>query len=84
MRRESFGFISYGFHLTALAVAYMYMLFLIMLTSVKDILTRKLAKGSHANIANPDQTPDDVASDQGLHWLLRGFSIKHSIKIEIV
>ena len=33
-------------------------------------------KGSKANSAEPDQTPHTVASDQGLHCLLTGFSIR--------
>ena len=33
------------------------------------------AKGSLANNAGPDQTPHNVASDQGLQYLLTGFSI---------
>ena len=30
---------------------------------------------SVANSADPDQTPRSAASDQGLHWLLRPFSL---------
>ena len=37
-------------------------------------------KGSNANSADPDQMPHNVASDQGLHGLLTGFSIKNRIK----
>ena len=33
-----------------------------------------------ANSADPNQTPHNVASDQGLHCLLTGFSIKNRIK----
>ena len=44
------------------------------------ILTWKPVKGSLANIADPGQTPHYVASDQGLHCLLTGFSIKNRIK----
>ena len=39
-------------------------------------LTWKLVKESYPNSADPDQTPHHVASDQGLHCLLTGFSIK--------
>ena len=34
-----------------------------------------------ANSADPDQMPHNVASDQGLHCLLKGFSIKNRIKV---
>ena len=37
-------------------------------------------KGSPANSADPDQTPHNVASDQGLHCLPTGFSIRNRIK----
>ena len=37
-------------------------------------------RGTLANIADPDQMPHNVASDQGLHCLLTGFSIKNRIK----
>ena len=37
-------------------------------------------KGLYANIADPDQMPHNVASDQGLHCLLTGFTIKNRIK----
>ena len=40
----------------------------------------KPVKGSEANNADPDQTPHDVASDQGLQCLLTGFSVKNRIK----
>ena len=33
-----------------------------------------------SNRADPNQTPYNVASDQGLHSLLTGFSIKNNIK----
>ena len=33
-----------------------------------------------ANSADPDQTPHNMASDQGLYCLLTGFSIKKRIK----
>ena len=36
--------------------------------------------GTLANNADPDQMPHDVASDQGRHCLLTGFSIKNRIK----
>ena len=39
--------------------------------------TWKPLRGSKANSADPDQTPHDVASDQGLHCWLTGFSIKN-------
>ena len=38
-------------------------------------------KGSLAKSTDPDQMPHDVASDQGLHCLLIGFSIKNRIKV---
>ena len=44
------------------------------------ILTGKPVKGSKANPADPDQMPHNVASDQGLHCLLPGFSIKKENK----
>ena len=34
------------------------------------------------NTADPDQTPHNVASYQGLSCLLTGFSIKHRIKAQ--
>ena len=37
-------------------------------------------KGSYKDSADPDQMPHNVASDQGLHCLLTGFSIKNEIK----
>ena len=37
-------------------------------------------KGSWVNSEDPDQMPHDVASDLGLHCLLKGFSIKSRIK----
>ena len=42
-------------------------------------------RGSMANSVNPDQMPHNVASDLGLHRLLKGFSIKNTIsdKIEL-
>ena len=40
-------------------------------------------KGSKANSADPDQMPHNVASDQGLHCLLPGFSIKNGDKIDL-
>ena len=39
-------------------------------------LTWKPIKGSQATSADPDQTPHDVVSDQDVHCLLKGFSIK--------
>ena len=39
-------------------------------------------KGLYANSAEPDQMPHNVASDQGLHCLLTGFSIKNRIKAQ--
>ena len=38
---------------------------------------------SQANSADPDQTPHNVASDQGLQCLLTGFCIKNRIKATI-
>ena len=40
----------------------------------------KPVKGSKANSADPDQTPHNVTSDEGLHCLLTGFSFKYRIK----
>ena len=40
-----------------------------------QFLTGKPVKGSKANSADPDQMPHNVASDQGLHCLLTGFSM---------
>ena len=37
-------------------------------------------KRSKANGADPDQTPYNVVSDQSLHCLLTGFSIKNGIE----
>ena len=42
--------------------------------------TRKPVKGPLANSADPDQMPHNVASDQGLHCLLTGFSVENGIK----
>ena len=39
-------------------------------------LTWKPIKESYANSADPYQTPHNVASIQGLHCLLKGFSMK--------
>ena len=33
-----------------------------------------------ANSAEPDQMPPTVASDQGLHYQFKGFSIKNRLK----
>ena len=46
-----------------------------------SIFTGKPVKESKANSADSDQTPNNVASDQGLHCLLTGFSIKNRIKL---
>ena len=51
------------------------------LWSLKPIVTWKPVKGSQANSADPDQMPHNVASDQGLHCLLTGFSIKNTLKV---
>ena len=40
----------------------------------------KPIEGSQANSVDPDQTPHNVASDQGLQCLLTGFSIKDRMK----
>ena len=40
------------------------------------VVTWKPVKGSWTNSADPDQTPHIVASDQSLHCLLTGPSIK--------
>ena len=37
-------------------------------------------KGLYVNSADPDQTPHNVASDQGLHCLLTEFSITNKVK----
>ena len=42
----------------------------------QPIFTWTPVKGSKANSADPDQMPHNVASDQGLHCLLTGISIK--------
>ena len=41
-------------------------------------------KGSRANSADPDQTPHNVASDQVLHCLLTGFSMKQEYESDKV
>ena len=38
--------------------------------------------GTYANSADQDQTSQNAASDQGLHFLLTEFSIKIRIKME--
>ena len=38
--------------------------------------------GKQANSADPDQTPQNAASDQGLHCLLTGISIRNRIKMK--
>ena len=38
-------------------------------------------KDTLANSAGPDQTPHNVASDQGLHCLLTGLSITNRTKV---
>ena len=40
----------------------------------------KSVKGSEANSADPDQMPHNVASDQDLHCLITGLSIRNRIK----
>ena len=52
-----------------------------MITS--PILTGTPVKGSEANSTDPDQTPHTVASDQGLHCMLTGFSIQNRMKAKI-
>ena len=47
---------------------------------VLTLLTWKPVMGSWTNSADPDQTPHNVASDQGLHCLPTGFSIKSRVK----
>ena len=42
--------------------------------------TYKAVKESYANSADPDQTPQYVASDQNLQCLQTGFSTKNRIK----
>ena len=37
--------------------------------------------GTYANTADPDQTLQNAASDQGLHCLLAGISIQNKIKM---
>ena len=39
-------------------------------------------KGSKANSVDLDQTPHDVGSDQGIHCLLTGPSIKNTNKTD--
>ena len=46
------------------------------LLSLIHFFTWKPVKVLYANIADPDQMPHIVASDQGLHCLLTGFFIK--------
>ena len=44
-------------------------------SSLNPLLPGNPLKRSQANSADPDVTPHNVASDQGLHSLLKGFSI---------
>ena len=44
--------------------------------TLQSTITSKYVKGSKANSVDPDQTAHNVASGQGLHCLLTGFSIK--------
>ena len=37
---------------------------------------------TQANSADPDQTPQNATSDQGLHCLLTGISIRNRIKLK--
>ena len=48
------------------------------------ILCRKIVFGTYANSADPDQTPQNAAPDQGLHCLLTGISIQNQIKMKKV
>ena len=45
------------------------------------INTWKPIKGSYANSADPAQMPNNVASDQDLHYFLTGFPMKNRIKV---
>ena len=38
--------------------------------------------GTYANSADPNQMPQNVVSDQGLHSLLTGISIKNKIEMK--
>ena len=49
--------------------------------SGNPLQTRDPKWGTLANGADPDQMPHNVASDQALQCLLRGFSIKNRIKV---
>ena len=40
--------------------------------------------GTSANSVDPDQTPQNAASDQGLHRLQTGISIRNRIRMEKV
>ena len=58
---------------------------LLTMIEIQSILTQiSLASlfGTYANSADPDQTPQDAASDQGLHCLLTENYNKNKIKIE--
>ena len=48
-------------------------------TQIRQLL-KSLKSTKWTNSADPDQMPHIVASDQGLHCLLTGFSIKYKIK----
>ena len=48
---------------------------------VNPYKSRVLFVGYRQNSADPDQTPQNMASDQGLHCLLTVCSIKFKIKI---
>ena len=50
------------------------------ISSYKPNLTWKPVKGLQTNSADPDQTSHNVAFDQDLHCLLKGFSINKKIQ----
>ena len=38
--------------------------------------------GTYANSVDPDQRPQNAASDQGLHCLLTGIAIKNMLRMK--
>ena len=51
-----------------------------MVDCINPLYTGHPKRSTLANNADPDQMPHNVASDQGLHCLLTGFSIKKQNK----
>ena len=49
-------------------------------TFLNPLYTGHPKRCTSAHNADPDQMPHNVASDQGLHCLLTGFTIKNRIK----